>query len=190
MLRKEIDLLIEGQEVVTRSTALAARSLLISATAVLAIEIYNLNMDSLAILGVDLPKILYEVTASAVLGYGIYNLLLRLSLDYASWSHWFLRSNAFSQTTDGDPKREIGKYIDNVLEDLRRRVSSEPVQNPIDENVTKSYFQVLEKCGRHFSELKWAGRYFLLIHHGLIPLTPAGIALWYIWGESLKQLAS
>lgn len=93
-------MLIEGSDVVSRSTQIAARSLTITSSTVLTIEWHNLDMGKFQIMGMsEFPDEMFETISLVMIGFLGVSLVLNWLSDRASFKLWY-------KTADSIPGRD------------------------------------------------------------------------------------
>ncbi len=169
---------------ITRPTQRAARNLVIIAATVLLIDIYNLNLTDLSILGVKAPAELFTTVGYVMLCFLSVNHIVNWLGDRLSYLNWF-QSNAVPITTFDDiggtesPIQSIIRSIDR----LATNTSGDDAKMLALSNFTDDLMRIeelLENSVSNFNSLHLYSKFYIFEWYFAVPLSTSIIAFIFL----------
>ncbi len=179
-------MLIEGNEVVSRSTQIAARSLTITASTILAIGWFELPITNLELMGVKgFPSELFSVVAVAMTLFLSVSLFLNWSSDKLALTKWYKDSKVQVTLMGSSPRGGTqSSYLVSRLERLEQEM--EKVQPNIEgfqslESRLSAIEEALTWRKRDLSHLGATAWFLLNVWYFALPLCLAICAMAQVY---------
>jgi hypothetical protein len=182
---------IQGTEVISPATDKSSRRLYVLGAVIFLIKIYNVELDDLSVLGVNLPASLFDLVALVLLIWGIYQLIINWLVDVISFKKWYQSRNIWSQfQTNMKIDKDFyngGKSLLFALHDLKEKGKFPLKEEEIPTQVQKDYqdfktnvdlfIKRLEAAGNNFKNVSNWGRFYVWGHAFIFPLIVATAAI-------------
>ncbi|UWQ58642.1 hypothetical protein K3722_00470 [Leisingera caerulea] len=175
-------MLIEGSEVVTRSTQLAARQLTVLGVSIFTIWYYDIPLRDLSILGVtDLPVKMFGVVGAGILIFTFVSLILNWNADRVSFQKWYkvgkpplaTWGGSIANKPNSETLRECCDRICEQIKELEVGVEGEETLVRRMKEIEGELVVVnrtLEQQGRDFASLTFHGKFLLFGWYFLVPI--------------------
>ncbi len=183
---------INGKDIISATTEkIIRRSVVISSITVL-VKVYNVPLNDLRIIGMELPLALFDVVLMVLVGYFVYSLIINWIGDLLAFRLWYRESSIWSQfgtqmKIDKDFCRG-GVPLLLKLYHLEKDKEWPTEFSKLDEKAREDYkdFKTnvqlyctrLEHAGTRFSALSYFGHYYVWVQSFLFPL---GLSLFAIY---------
>lgn len=185
---------LSGKDIISESTEkVIRRTMVISSAAILA-KIYDIPLNDLKVLGMELPSSLFDTAFLLLVGYSAYSLVLHWSGDLLAFRLWYRESSAWSEfgTNMRLDKGFIRGGIPLLMRlyDLEREHKWPAIFADLDDEAKERYadFQQnvklyclrLEQAGTRFSMLSSFGHYYVWVQCFLLPLAACAVAAYLL----------
>jgi hypothetical protein len=190
---------ISGKDLISEATEKIVRRLVVISAVAILVKAYQVPLQDLKVLGVDLPSGLFDVVALSLIVYFTYALIISWVGDLAAFRLWYRESSIWSEfgTNMKLDKTFIRGGIDLLLKvHALEKGQQWPSDFSTADEKTKSefldfktnvelYALRLEHAGTKFSLISAFGHYYVWVQSFLIPICCAGAAIYLLlkYGE-------
>lgn len=185
---------VSGNSLISETTEkIVRRSLMLSAATIL-VKAYDVPLNDLHVLGMDLPQALVDTALLAFIAFTMYSHVLNWTGDLAAFRLWYQESSIWSQL--GTHMKLDSGFIRGGIPLLQRlhqmqkdRAWPETFQGLPDalrkeyedfKTNIELYTARLAAAGKKFSLLSAFGHYYVWVHSFVIPLALNGAAIYLL----------
>ena len=175
---------VEGADILSDVTEKTSRNLKATAAIVIAVKLFNVNLENLEVLNVKLPPNLFDVTSFFLVGYLMVVLVLYWLNDYLLW-----RDGAMLAAMNTIQERL--RSIKDIITDFEQFLKQDVTQNTkfIEDHFGSIKVSVLN-YRRSITKTTWSVRFFIFVLHLAIPLSLGVFAVWLVWEGAWAALCS
>lgn len=186
---------VSGKALISDTTEkVINRTLIVASTAILT-KLYDVPLNDLKALGMDLPAALVDSVLFILVIYHMYSLTVNWLGDLAAFRLWFTESSIWSDFGSNMKldKTFLSGAVPLILRlyDYERKaawpntydeIPKEVQQELIDFKTNVELYTVrLEHAGSRFSTLSMFGRYYVWFQSFLFPMTLCAVALYLLF---------
>ncbi len=175
---------IAGNQVISRSTERASRTLMLTASLVIIIDVKKIVLTDMQPFGLHLDASVYEIVTLALLLYGMISLLICWLGDFVSYFKWAEENVTIQTLGDGVMFKAYGQYMkesaETVVEKLRSIADSSSFSKKDWEDVEakiNEFLRKYKKTSRDFRALDIMSKLYIVGLHFVIPMLTACLAL-------------
>lgn len=182
---------VSGKDLISDVTERAGRRLIVLSSAVILVKVYDVNLEDLAIFGLNLPAELFDLVALCLICYMLYTLVINWVNDVAAFKLWYTESEIWSQFQTnmkldasfikGGTKLLVKLFElehknewPDSLEKLPREVKKD--YEDFKTNV-ELYMTRLSAAGNNFNNLSRLARFYIWFQAFLLPVGFSVLAL-------------
>jgi hypothetical protein len=175
---------VSGKDLISEITEKCGRRLIVISSLTLLVKLYEIPLQDLKILGVDLPIQVFDVVAWSMIIYFSYTLTINWLGDLAAFKLWFTENSIWSQFNTN--LKLDGQYLSGGFDLLLRMAELEKSEEPPNSSRSLSvedkkkydafrqnielYIIRLEAAGNNFRILSWFARFYIFFQSYALPL--------------------
>lgn len=175
---------LSGKDLMSRATESSGRRLIGVSSIVILVKAYDVDLGDLSILGLTLPPQLFDVIATAMIAYYVYNLAINWGGDLAAFKLWFSEAQIWSEFKTniklGGGFLGGGQRLLIQLFELEHKDSWPENFDDLDEQLRRDYEEYktnielfiarLEAAGSNLKSLSRFARFYIWFQSFLFPL--------------------
>jgi hypothetical protein len=175
---------ISGKALISETTEKVIRRAAVIASATILVKLYDVPLNDLKVLGMDLPPQLFDVALLVLVAYHIYALLINWIGDLAAFRLWFKESSVWSDF--GSNMKLDKSFLQGAiplmlrLHHMEKGLAWPENLAAMDEETKRDlrdfktnvelYTARLDYAGTRFSALNWFGRYYVWVQSFIFPM--------------------
>ena len=185
---------VSGKDIISDTTEKVIRRTVVFSSITALVKLYNVPLNDLKLLGMELPAALFDVVLLALVVYFTYSLIINWAGDLLAFRLWYRESSIWSEfgTQMKLDKGFIGGGVQLLLRlyNLEKNKEWPTDFNTLDEKTREEYTNFktnvelyctrLEHAGTKFSVLSCFGHYYVWIQSFLFPLGLSLFALYLL----------
>ncbi len=185
---------VSGKDIISDTTEKVIRRTVVFSSITALVKLYNVPLNDLKLLGMELPAALFDVVLLALVVYFTYSLIINWAGDLLAFRLWYRDSSIWSQF--GTQMKLDKRFISGGIQLLLRLYHLEKNKewptdfNRLDEETREEYTSFktnvelyctrLENAGTKFSVLSCFGHYYVWIQSFLFPIGLSLVALYLL----------
>jgi hypothetical protein len=165
---------VQGADILSDVTEKTSRNLKATAAVVLAVKLFNVPVQDLRVLNVDLPPNLFDVISFTLIAYMMTILVLYWRVDYLLWR------DGPMMTAMNAMEERLGS-IKDIVTDVEQFMQRGVAQNAkcIEHQFATTKSEALD-YRRSIAKTTWWVRLVIFVLHLAIPLSLGALAVWMV----------